>query len=156
MPEYWIRRKWCYFSPSRQQVFTTYEKVALIGYKGNLWYMSPYGEKRNMVQLCTECAKACRILEVEETERACRFEKPYPSTFFAFCWHVQFSLLQFASWTCIKQWNEFHCLKLCMEAGAGGVGSLARLLIQDHSNSSLLQKSMWPTKKQWRPKFTAL
>ena len=93
-----------------------------------------------MVQLCAECAKACRILEVEETVEACRLAKPYPSTFFAFCWQVQFSLLQFASWTCIGQWNVFHCLKLCMEAGAGGVGSLARLLIQDHCNSSLLQK----------------
>ena len=99
-------------------------------------------------------AKACRLLEVEETVEACRFAKPYPSTFFAFCWQVQFSLLLFASWICTKQWNVFHCLELCMEAEPGGGGSLARLLMQVHCNSSLLQKPsfsffkslLWPTK----------
>ena len=70
---------------------------------------SLYRQKRNMVQLCIDRAKACRILEVEETVEACRLAKPYPSTFFAFCWQVQFSLLLFASLIWTKQWNVFHC-----------------------------------------------
>ena len=62
-----------------------------------LVYLTIQTKEKYGAALCTECAKACRTLEVEETVEACRFAKPYPSTFFAFCWQVQFSLLQFAS-----------------------------------------------------------